>query len=90
MYTKSYLYLTSVTSVESRARGNANPDLTSMGTSTTIIKEPGHFFFHFFQSYSDFGTIRIVIFSGHHSDHALIPLRLEENCKNSPILLIWW
>ena len=22
--------------------------------------------------------------------HALIPLRLEENCKNSPILLIWW
>ena len=21
--------------------------------------------------------------------HALIPLRLEENCKNSPILLIW-
>ena len=22
--------------------------------------------------------------------HALIPLRLEENFKNSPILLIWW
>ena len=22
--------------------------------------------------------------------HALIPLRLEENCKNSPILLTWW
>ena len=22
--------------------------------------------------------------------HTLIPLHLEENCKNSPILLIWW
>ena len=22
--------------------------------------------------------------------HALIPLRLEENCKNTPILMIWW
>ena len=22
--------------------------------------------------------------------HALIPLHLEENCKNSPILLTWW
>ena len=26
------------------------------------LKELGPFFFHFFQSYCDFGTIRIVIF----------------------------
>ena len=32
------------------------------------LKELSPFFFHFFQSYCDFGTIRIVYFSDHRSE----------------------
>ena len=45
---------------------NLNETLIPQNSKALIfgqnLKEPGPFFFHFFQSYCDFGTIRIVIF----------------------------
>ena len=61
--------------------------------TTLKLKEPGPFFFHFFQSHCDFGTIlknRYIFLIIILKFHTLISLHLEENCKNSPILLIWW
>ena len=40
----------------------SDPVTMSLSIVTGTLKELGPFFFHFFQSYCDFVTIRIVIF----------------------------
>ena len=55
------------------------------------FKEPALIQLDFFQSYCDFGTIRMVLFIFLIiilKFHALIPCRSEENIKNMTILLI--
>ena len=72
---------------------NVRPNTVFLDAGITVgIKGAWSFLFSFFSKllrfwYHKNRHIFLIIIL---KFHALIPLRLEENCKNSPILLIWW